>query len=585
MKKFKISKKFVVVSTLLLMIAVGCSITFTELTLPSDASSDCNSTITAPIFNSWFTSGSVSLNGAVNPANSVTFSPNSLCSFYAWSEQMFLWLTSPAPKTYGGGGGLVVNSPAFYDVSPEDSLGNRTFIAHQPGLIRAFNVRTAQHGPHDLPVIMEKKTLRLLEILNPVISKTGKQLIQNGNGQAVEIGRAIFDKNKKPVFFDTKGVEIVGAKALIQSDLEGRSKLANPQVSKISEIDRVDLVQKFNIGRIPVFLDLNGNVIETEQGQADGSVLMAQNGSLVYFITIANDVYAYFRTMQGTTVPFPSPVQFPTTPASLHSVTSFAAAHGKTLVDSNAMAIEVKSSWVEAAGLPDSNKFITMEAVVPTYDKTNPNDWKPNGHKTVLLAMVGMHVVGSVNGRSGVPPFASPNGHPEMLWGSFEHVSNTPDTTYDYTKASGTGNVPMNTSGNWVFCSNNASSPFNFAHMVDSSNDIVPVPGFTISPSNTLRVRPFGMPGSDAASNAEIITINNSVRSMLVAGDLRANYFQLGTIWTPGGAPATPTNGVGTSNLANSTMETYQLGSNCFDCHNSNTTDVSHVFSAIKPLF
>jgi hypothetical protein len=41
-------------------------------------------------------------------------------------------------------------------------------------------------------------------------------------------------------------------------------------------------------------------------------------------------------------------------------------------------------------------------------------------------------------------------------------------------------------------------------------------------------------------------------------------------------------------------METFQQGpdnttthgsSNCFDCHTSNQTDVSHVFFALKPLF
>lgn len=584
MKKFKFSKKLIVITTLLLMIVIGCTVTFTQLTLPTDATSDCNNTITSTIFNTWFASGSVSLNGVVNPANSVTFSANSLCSFYAWSEQMFLWLTSPAPKTYGGGGGLVINSGAFYDISPQDSTGARTFISHQPGLIRAFNVRAAQHGAHDLPVIMEKKTLRLLEILNPVISKNGKQLILNAAGQAVEIGSAKLIEGKKPVLFDLKGAEIKGPKAIIHSDFDEKTKLVNAKVLQRADFDNTDLVEKIVINGRPAFFDLNGNVINVETGQAgDGSVLMAQNGSLVYYITLANDVYAYFRTMQGASVP--SGTKFPTNQTGLNSVIAFAAAHGKTFVDPNALAIEVKSSWVEAAGLPDSAKFITMMATVPTYDKSIANNWKPNGQKTVLLAMVGMHVVGAVGG-AGVPPFASPNGHPEMLWATFEHVSNTPDTSYTYTKTpSGTGSEPMSTAGSWVFCAAGAGEPFNVPHMRDSSGHIVIEPGFTISPSNTLRVMPFGMPGSSASSNAEIITINNSVRSFLINGDLRKNYIQTGTTWTIGGASPNGSNEVGTNHLANSTMETYQLGSNCFDCHGTNTTNVSHVFSDIKPLF
>ena len=52
---------------------------------------------------------------------------------------------------------------------------------------------------------------------------------------------------------------------------------------------------------------------------------------------------------------------------------------------------------------------------------------------------------------------------------------------------------------------------------------------------------------------------------------------------------------VGTSALANSTMETYDQGqdttlahggSNCLVCHSGgNTAVVSHIFGAIKPLF
>ena len=43
------------------------------------------------------------------------------------------------------------------------------------------------------------------------------------------------------------------------------------------------------------------------------------------------------------------------------------------VIDSEALAIEIKTSWVEAAGLGvDASKFIQMPAIVPTYDKSNP---------------------------------------------------------------------------------------------------------------------------------------------------------------------------------------------------------------------
>lgn len=72
---------------------------------------------------------------------------------------------------------------------------------------------------------------------------------------------------------------------------------------------------------------------------------------------------------------------------------------------------------------------------------------------------------------------------------------------------------------------------------------------------------------------------------MLPSGDVRKNYMFTGATWTKFGAAPIEGNEVGTNKMANSTMETYQQGGNCFDCHTSNTTSVSHVFGPLKPLF
>jgi hypothetical protein len=74
---------------------------------------------------------------------------------------------------------------------------------------------------------------------------------------------------------------------------------------------------------------------------------------------------------------------------------------------------------------------------------------------------------------------------------------------------------------------------------------------------------------------------------MLDSNDVRKNYIQTGTTWTVGGASPTPDNQVGTNLLANTTMETFFQGgtSNCFNCHSTNTTRVSHVFNRTAPLF
>jgi hypothetical protein len=106
---------------------------------------------------------------------------------------------------------------------------------------------------------------------------------------------------------------------------------------------------------------------------------------------------------------------------------------------------------------------------------------------------------------------------------------------------------------------------------------------------------------SSAASNSEIISINNTIRKLLGDKDVRSNYLLIGSTWTSGGAPPTggvygvdgtaPGVSIGTSVLANSTMETYfqQPKFSCFTCHSSsvpslNPDSISHIYGKILPL-
>jgi hypothetical protein len=585
------SLKFIIAAMAIVAAIVVAGCHFTQSALPTDAGSTCATSLTVPEFNGWFESGAVSLNGVVKPADSVNFPDTPNCSFYKWSEQMFLWLTSPAPPRYGGGGGLIFNSPAFYDVSLPDASGHRTFIAHSAGAIRAFNLRTAQLGALDLPVVVEKGSLRLLEVIPAVKGPTGKQLVQDGDGNEVEVAnfRPAQDRGK-PTLLTADGKEIKAPRALLRSKLNDKVQPFEEKLRRIENFDRSELVQKLTFDKSFILLDLFGNFPETEQGQADGGVLMAQNGSLVYYSLTVNNVFALYRTMQGATVPVNT--KFPLTQTDLNAITAFAAAHGQpAVIDPEALAIEIKASWVEAAGLPDADKFIQMKAIVPTYNKSNPNDWVPNGTQTIQLAMVGLHVVGSTGSLNGAN---SNHGHPEMLWATFEHLSNDPAAAYTYDKTpSGTGNVAQSTAGNWVFCANNAAAPFNQKRIIMSGDHIVPNtnpgnggdPSFTISPSNMLRTMPFGMLGTSSTSNAEVLSLNEFVRSHLDAADIRRNYFHEGTTWTIFGASPTAGNQVGTNKLENTTMESFNQGGNCFGCHHTNTTTVSHVFNDTAPLF
>jgi hypothetical protein len=577
-------------------------------TIPADARIMCP--VTAADFANWFKTGSPSVSGVVNPADSVNFPNHANCSFYEWSLQMFLWLTSPTPLEYGGGG-RIFNSRSFFDVSPPDSGGNRHFIAHAAGISPIFHLTGGFVGPHGLPVIFSK-TRQMLEVEPTPIGPKGSPLVLNRAGQAVEIGRIAKNEDGKAIFFDSAGVRIAGAVLLSQRRVDDTKAVP------------ARIVQKFAIKQT-IFVDLFANVVEVEQGQSVSSaVLMSQNCSLVYYGISVNDVYAYFLTgvKGGAITPGTT---FPTTAADLAQITGFAASHGGvTFPDPNALAIVVKTAWVEASTLPNPGDYVTMSATVPAYSPdgtgpcqkspTNPTTLAANGQKTVQLALVSIHVVGSAAGN------------PEMIWATFEHFGNTPNDQFSYFNPSNLKvMVPRATAGNWLFSAPNAAGPFNVQRMSFDPNtgNIIATGGNTIGPSNTLRSKPWGgsidqtpnpivapwEAGDSSTSNTEVISINNSVLGMMLPGDVRANYFLTGATWTAAGHPPVlqgdpasvnwpPGFAVGTSQLENSVLETYFQGDphwgtglNCFDCHSNgnslNPADpngLSHIFSVLAPL-
>jgi hypothetical protein len=225
-----------------------------------------------------------------------------------------------------------------------------------------------------------------------------------------------------------------------------------------------------------------------------------------------------------------------------------------------------------------------------------------------------------------------------MIWATFEHESNAPNATYDYDSTSifqPVKTVNPNFTAAYLFCAANPNtSQLNEWHMKEdplNPGNIIARLGFTISPSNTIRgnawgatagVAPNPVPNIPTASvsrsNSELISINNNVRGMLNSGDVRKHYIMTGATWTifgvgftgnfgkPGNTTTASGTAVGTSQMANITMETYQqvldpvthnttfsaFSNNCFSCHGSNTTSVSHIFftpghpsHGLKPLF
>ncbi|MFD1627919.1 hypothetical protein [Azospirillum griseum] len=345
--------------------------------------------------------------------------------------------------------------------------------------------------------------------------------------------------------------------------------------------------------------------------QAGGGVLIAQKGFtggpfpyLTYYGLHTNDVFASYLTSQkaGLFANTSIATNFPTTAADLALVEKTA---GKSFPDGVALTMELKTSWVDARAVADPSRYVLMNATVQTYSTANPNIWKPSGSAPGTFALVGVHIVATVNG------------HPEMVWSTFEHVDNAPDAPYYYTNTQNvTAKAAYDSSGVWTFTPTNApltKSIAETARIYDGSpeqagankGDIVNSDQGAVKPASVIRLTPWGNQGdsqatADVANATDLISINASLVNPLAAmKDVRANYLQIGGVWTQKGQ--IPKGGTddslrGSLKLANATMETFFQypdsaefqPHNCFGCHNSkdasNGLNVSHIFKGLKPL-
>src|SRR5262249_49375144 len=147
---------------------------------------------------------------------------------------------------------------------------------------------------------------------------------------------------------------------------EDNKPIENPH-AQLKHANAENIVEHFKASDgTDVYIDKQGNEVEAESGQATSDILVDQNGSVVYYILFVNDVYAWYNA--GVAKPNPvvlNPNQFPTTPGARDSICALARANGQVLTDSNALAIELKTSWVEAKNLPDAeSNYVIIDAMV-----------------------------------------------------------------------------------------------------------------------------------------------------------------------------------------------------------------------------
>jgi len=297
-----------------------------------------------------------------------------------------------------------------------------------------------------------------------------------------------------------------------------------------------------------------------EIGQAGGGgVLLSQNKALVYYGVHTNNVYGYFLSGQKAGA-LGGVTDFPINQSDLSAVVEFAkSTYGQVPVDLETLVIELKTSWIDAATLSDASDYVTITAEVPKFTANASNTiWKQSGTEVKTLALVGVHIVGTVED------------HPEFVWATFEHIANAPDADYYYT------NTDPDPTKATVMQSYSSAGSYNFMATGAAQTS------------------------ANVDNNTRLLSINASVRGQLAAGDTRSNYVQMGGIWTttPAGGGTAPVpnqtgdqsaNMRGSLNLFNATMETYHQNLNCFVCHSvskgaANSFGLSHIYSEIEPL-
>ena len=271
-------------------------------------------------------------------------------------------------------------------------------------------------------------------------------------------------------------------------------------------------------------------------------------------------------------------------------------------VDYLSMALETKASWVKASSLQHPEKYIRQMGVVPVFDYSQVN-YVQTGVETVELALVGMHVVGSVNE------------HPEMIWATFEHADNAPNASYAYVDQQGNQRVHSDLlareTNSWLISQGN---------LVDINTEYAKLSGSKIEqvilgmdaspPTNVLRMSPWGSEPTLAAAsmNTEMIAVNATAFEALKSAynvsvaDPRLNYVLSGSSWGHDGQFPTGMDVgqiAGTASMANATLETFQQvyqgaisANGCFSCHGTFAApgqsfdhfSVSHIFSGITKV-
>ena len=283
------------------------------------------------------------------------------------------------------------------------------------------------------------------------------------------------------------------------------------------------------------------------QAGPNDNVLIDQKGQLVYYSVFLNQTYWDFVVSNE-----------------YYGLDNLQAATAEDVFPVGTL--ELKVSWrVASEGenvyIEDAERrYYVVDAAVPTYAVRNNRVVATDGTRAVTLAMVGMHVVGVVNG------------HHEFVWATFEQLDNAPNSEPDSGPAT---DGPFGGEGPWSLY--RLGTPSDQTNIFDTSAPA--------APADVTRFDPWG--GGSETNTNNVIVLNESVWAALPAGRaLMKEYFEAGAIWTTGLRPLNDAGfeagidpaetlkgsfqaGNTQAGIANTTMETFTQFQNCFYCHNA----------------
>lgn len=496
------------------------------------------------------------------------------CAFFAWSEQMFLWVTSPIQF-----GEQLFDKSVPVKIAPPNSTTNYVFSSEFFYRLDSFTALQPQTNDGSVDGNM---AVRGGKTDDPATSTVGQAGRTNG------------------VLFTHGGTPVSNQSSLVYYEI-----YASRPYGYVRDALLNNAPSPYDFTEFPTDVESVCNAIG--YGIKNGFVELSGGVNAAFFATFCKTADA------GAT------------PAALGGFGGDTPPNGPQLevaVDYLAMAVELKAAWVEASTLTNPGSFFLQEGSVPNFvTSSDDNTLVQDGHKTVTLALVGLHIVGTVNG------------HPEMVWATFEHIDNAPNAGYFYTDTSGApafhADIGAQGSTNWLLSDGTATDANTEYAIVTTKTgpdgrevtSIVPTASNTddaiTTPTNVNRLHPWGSPAVEASAevNAQMISTNIGVlnalssfylgaegdqtsRTTLSTSDPRLNYLMTGSSW---GDAMFPTGNdvsqiVGTPAMANTTMETFTQSitdangglNGCFTCHGikegSDKFGVSHIFEGINEV-